>query len=200
MKLQTLSQRPSREETRRRILMKADELFRQYGFGKTTVADIAREMKMSSANVYKFFPSKNAIVESCANQNLVIIERTIDDIIEDGGGAMKRIEKCILAIFRFHKELLRNEKQIFKLVVVAMEEGWKCIRGFDEFLYQALVGLVREGMHSKEFRPGDPEKTARALLDSLRVVLHPHLRYGGLHDGSEERVKSQLAFLAKALR
>jgi AcrR family transcriptional regulator len=50
--------RLTREETRERIMVKADELFRQYGFIKTTVADIAAELAMSPANIYKFFSSR----------------------------------------------------------------------------------------------------------------------------------------------
>ena len=41
MNLTTLSQRSTHEQTRQRILAKADELFRHFGFAKTTVADIA---------------------------------------------------------------------------------------------------------------------------------------------------------------
>ena len=54
--------RLTRDETRERFMIKADELFRQFGFGKTTVADITRELGMSPANIYKFFPSKDAII------------------------------------------------------------------------------------------------------------------------------------------
>jgi AcrR family transcriptional regulator len=34
------------------------------GYQKTAVADIARELGMSPANVYRFFPSKSAINEA----------------------------------------------------------------------------------------------------------------------------------------
>src|ERR1700751_4766075 len=55
--------RLTRDETRERILAKADELFRQFGFVKTTVADIAAELGMSPANIYKFFSSKEALFD-----------------------------------------------------------------------------------------------------------------------------------------
>jgi AcrR family transcriptional regulator len=63
----------TREETRERIMVKADELFRQFGFGKTTVADIAEELAMSPANIYKFFSSKEAIIQASADRNLVAL-------------------------------------------------------------------------------------------------------------------------------
>jgi AcrR family transcriptional regulator len=54
----------TRDETRERIMIKADELFRQFGFLKTTVADIAAELGISPANIYKFFSSKEAIIQA----------------------------------------------------------------------------------------------------------------------------------------
>ena len=52
------------DDTRVRIMDAAEALFRRLGFGKTAVADIAAELRMSPANVYRFFSSKNAIVEA----------------------------------------------------------------------------------------------------------------------------------------
>jgi len=45
-------------DTRERILVVAERLFRQIGYQKTTVADIAKELRMSPANVYRCFDSK----------------------------------------------------------------------------------------------------------------------------------------------
>ena len=49
------------EMGRERILDVAEEHFRHIGFQKTTVADIAKCLGMSSANEYRFFPSRMAI-------------------------------------------------------------------------------------------------------------------------------------------
>ncbi len=46
--------------------MVAERLFRQIGYQKTTVADIAKELRMSPANVYRFFDSKKSIHEGVA--------------------------------------------------------------------------------------------------------------------------------------
>jgi len=192
--------RPTREETRQRILQKAGELFRQYGFGKTTVADIAGELGMSTANIYKFFPSRNAIVEASAEQNVATIKRNVTQIVEGSGSCMERLEASIFSVYRFHKELLQNERQIFKLISSAIEEDWSCIQEFDVFMRGTFERLVAEGIEIKEFRPTDPSVTASALLDCLSLALHPHIRNAVVHDGSEERVHAQLALLAKALR
>ena len=45
-------------DTHERILVVAERLFREIGYQKTTVADIAKVLRMSPANVYRFFDSK----------------------------------------------------------------------------------------------------------------------------------------------
>jgi AcrR family transcriptional regulator len=49
---------------RLRIVQAAVRLHSEIGFRKTTVADIARTASMSPANVYRFFPSRQAIEEA----------------------------------------------------------------------------------------------------------------------------------------
>ena len=57
--------RKSKEkDTHQLIVDVAERLFRQIGFQKTTVADIARELHMSPANVYRFFAAKSEINEA----------------------------------------------------------------------------------------------------------------------------------------
>ena len=53
-------------DTRERILVVAERLFREIGYQKTTVADIAKVLRMSPANVYRFFDSKKSIHEGVA--------------------------------------------------------------------------------------------------------------------------------------
>ena len=53
-------------DTQERILVVAERLFREIGYQKTTVADIAKLLRMSPANVYRFFPSKDAIRQGVA--------------------------------------------------------------------------------------------------------------------------------------
>ena len=55
---------PNEKDIRQAIIEAAERLYRKYGFQKTTVADIARELHMSPANVFRFFASKSEINEA----------------------------------------------------------------------------------------------------------------------------------------
>jgi TetR/AcrR family transcriptional repressor of the ameABC operon len=122
----------------------ADVLFRQLGFSKTTVADIARELKMSTANIYKFFSSKNALVEACADRRLGKIQ--IDLRREAGAkkSAADRLLGIILLIYRVHREDFRHERQIHRLVLAATEENWACIRSFKKTLAELVTSVLDE--------------------------------------------------------
>ncbi|MGA2637240.1 helix-turn-helix domain-containing protein, partial [Methylocella sp.] len=52
------SSQQRKHETSIGIVEVAARLFGQIGFQKTTVSDIARELHMSPANVYRFFSAK----------------------------------------------------------------------------------------------------------------------------------------------
>jgi hypothetical protein len=57
---------------RARIREVAEEHFRRVGYHKTSVTDIASELDMRRANVYRFFPSRDAINESTAGGSRVL--------------------------------------------------------------------------------------------------------------------------------
>src|ERR1700757_2842242 len=92
------------DDTRARIMDMAEALFRRLGFAKTAVADIAAELKMSPANVYRFFPSKSAIVEAICQRCLGELEDRAWAVARSRGSAGERIERVVLEILSYHKE------------------------------------------------------------------------------------------------
>jgi len=74
--LMTASQRTTdfNEETRQLILDAAFERFGHYGYNKTTMVEIAQDVGMSAANLYRYFENKQEITEynkmnlSCQDQ------------------------------------------------------------------------------------------------------------------------------------
>ena len=194
------TKRLTREEARARILAKASGLFRRFGCSKTTVADIARELEMSPANVYKFFPSKNAIIQAVSAQSLIEKKDTLLRVTRSRQSAVKRIKKVALSIYGFHRECSRHERQLYKLVIVATEENWACVREFKGFLAGILNDLVEDGVRTREFRRADAQATTQVLLDSLTWITHPLLFHELKPDEVEARISAQIRFFEKALR
>src|SRR3984957_11853915 len=55
--------RPAEAERRERILEAAEHAFVRHGFHATTMQHVAGEFGPSAGNLYRYFPSKEAIVE-----------------------------------------------------------------------------------------------------------------------------------------
>lgn len=193
--------RTPREETHARILEKADELFRRYGFSKTTVGDIAEELQMSPANVYKFFPSKDAIIEKTAEKNLAQLQGEIHKAMQSKKSALARLEVFGMTVARFHHKICKNEKQMHKIVILAMEQDWKCIRDKNAFMEAAVTQILLEGMEQKEFRTLDAPAVAKILLASMTPFTHPVLVQEKIdHRDLERRVQETIRFLEHALQ
>jgi AcrR family transcriptional regulator len=77
------------KDTHKLIVEVAERLFRQIGFQKTTVADMARELHMSPANVYRFFTAKSEINEAVCMDLLSKIEAEAEKIAASPGTAQK---------------------------------------------------------------------------------------------------------------
>ena len=58
------------EATRNQILDAARQRFTHYGFGKTTMADIASDCSMSAVHVYRYFENKHDIGAAMARHEL----------------------------------------------------------------------------------------------------------------------------------
>ena len=198
--MKTLAQRSTREQTRQRILAKAGELFRHFGIAKTTVADIAAGLAMSPANIYKSFPSKDAIIQTVAEQELAELKKSIEAAVSSSAGALARIEALALAIFHWRRELFRHEPQLFQLVQAANAHPWDCVRDFKNFLQQTITEIIAAGTQTGEFCVSDSGAAARALIDCLALLLEPIASPDPENKLTEKRVRALISFLGKALR
>jgi AcrR family transcriptional regulator len=161
------------EETRRRIEDTAERLFRGMGYQKTAVADIARELGMSPANVYRFFPSKSAINEAIAARMLGGVDAEIQAVARRPGPAPERLKDIIRTLHRRHLDLFFSEKRLHDMVTAAMAEHWGVIEHFIREVEAAYAHVLRDGMAEGAFAPRDPAATARTIkLVSLPFV-HP---------------------------
>src|ERR1700720_1089333 len=90
------------KDTRRQIVEVAERLFRQLGFQKTTVADIARELRMSPGNVYRFFGAKSEINAAVCMDLLGKIEAEAEKIAASRGTTAQRMRNLVAPDQRQH--------------------------------------------------------------------------------------------------
>jgi len=189
------------DDTRARIVDAAEMLFRRLGFAKTAVADIAGELGMSPANVYRFFPSKNAIVEAICQRCLAEVEDKAWAVARGRGSAADRMERMILDIFTYHRDNFITEQRVHDMVLVAIEHSWDAIKVHKQAMHAALELIVRDGIAAGEFEVVDPRETATVMMQSLIRYTHPLVIADCLkdHDDIEGELRRSVRFLLRAI-
>src|ERR1700755_2916326 len=124
--------------TRERILVVAERLFREIGYQKTTVADIAKVLRMSPANVYRFFDSKKAIHESVARRLMGEVEEAAQGIVAGPGPVAQKLRELMTSINRMNSERYVGDSKLHEMVAIAMEEDWDVCVAHIECITRAI--------------------------------------------------------------
>ncbi|MDE5447031.1 TetR family transcriptional regulator [Bradyrhizobium sp. CSA207] len=192
---------PDTDEARGRILKAAEEQFRRIGYHKTSVADIASELGMSPANVYRFFPSREAINESiCARKVNEIVDVALA-VAHATAPAKDKLGQLLTAIHHHNKMMLLREKHMHDLIVAGTQENWPIIEAHAERMATIFEAIIREGIEAGEFEVDDAADAARAVKSAFMPFFHPILIEHSVKHGedTEASLRGQIRFFLKAL-
>jgi AcrR family transcriptional regulator len=165
--------RPGPSKTRARILETAAQFYRRIGHRKTTVADIAKDMSMSPANVYRFFPSKHAIESTVAGVLLDEVVRAAGEAARRDGSAAERLRAVLQTLERLHAARWVHDRRLHELVVTAIGQNWSVTSAYAHRLSSVVAEVISEGQARGEFSGGDPMMIARCVLGATSGYLDP---------------------------
>jgi len=167
---------PADHKRRQQILQAADEHFRLYGYRKTTLADIAKSIHLSTAYIYKFFESKQAIGEAMCWHCLGAALSEIGESIEQTKSPVEKLRRVFLGLEGITWRLLSEQRKIHEMVSVSFEENWESIARFREGIYQTIRKIIIQGREFGDFERKTPlEETARAIARMTELFYHPTL-------------------------
>jgi AcrR family transcriptional regulator len=166
--------RKTAEETRASILKTSWDLFRQFGT-RTTVAEVAEILGMSPANVYRFFPSKQALSEAVCENVLRDVVASLSEIAQRSAPPAERIREILLTMHRTMRDQMVSASRVHEIVEIAIQERWTPIEAFENDVVGLIGSLIAEGQRSGEFGEGDPQKLGGLTLCSCTGIHHPVL-------------------------
>lgn len=147
-----------------RILSAARKRFTHYGYGKTTMAELAADCAMSPGNLYRFFPGKLDIAEAIARED----ERDRMEVLEAIAHAPGKSARARLKEYFFHG--LRSTYKRFEEDPNAVETARIIARerpqfGDDRIKRERglLADILRDGAETGEFIVSDYAFTAELL-------------------------------------
>jgi AcrR family transcriptional regulator len=162
-------------DTRERILVVAERLFRQIGYQKTTVADIAKELRMSPANVYRFFDSKKAIHEGVARGLMGEVEQAAQTIAAGRGPAASRLRELMKTVHRMNTERYVGDSKLHEMVEIAMEEDWDVCVAHLLLITETIGSVIGQGAATGEFEVADVPLAAMCACTGMMRFFHPQM-------------------------
>jgi AcrR family transcriptional regulator len=184
--------------TRARIVETAERLFRDIGYQKTTVADIAKELRMSPANVYRFFDSKKAINEAVAERITSSVRAGMTAIAQSDKPATERLRELLMRMNACMCELGATEAKMHDMVEAAMNESWGVIRAHIERIDEIITNVVEDGVASGEFT-ADPKTAGPCIRAAMIRFSHPAI-IAQCHEITRPTLEEQIEFVLAAVR
>jgi AcrR family transcriptional regulator len=171
----TLTAEHTETDTRERILVVAERLFREIGYQKTTVGDIAKALHMSPANVYRFFDSKKAIHEGVARTLMGGVEDAAHAIVIKPGPAAERMRELLTTVHRMNSERYVDDSKLHEMVAIAVEESWEVCVAHMQCITGSIAGVIAQGVESGEFEAPDVPLAALCVCTAMMRFFHPQM-------------------------
>ena len=188
------------EETHQRILEAAGERFQQYGYNKTTMAEIAKDCDMSAANLYRYFENKLAIGASlacnCLDQDVDKLKKVVFD--KDLSPADK-VRDFILATLDHTHSQWSETPRMNEMVTAICHERMDIVDHHVQNKQALLITLLREGNQHGTFNVTDPEVTAEAILTATTLFDVPLLMPLFSREAFERKAKNLASLLLDGL-
>lgn len=106
---------PADHEVRAQIVAAATEHFSRYGYGKTTVSDLAKTIGFSKAYIYKFFESKQAIGEVICGHCLGEIEADVIAAIEGASTPPEKLRRLFKTMTESSLRLFFQDRKLYEI-------------------------------------------------------------------------------------
>jgi AcrR family transcriptional regulator len=165
---------PAEHSVRDQIVEAAHEYFAHYGYAKTTVADLAREIGFSKAYIYRFFESKQAIGEAIVADCLDEILTKVREAVESGRDANDKLRKFAKTVTSATMDVAFNDRKIYEVATHASSEKWAPVQAYVERLQALLEDILKEGRESGQFERKTPiDETCRAIYYALLLFIDP---------------------------
>jgi|SRR3954468_191819 AcrR family transcriptional regulator len=163
------------DDMRTRIVVTAEKLFRELGYQKTTVVDIAKVLRMSPANVYRFFDSKKSIISAVAQRLMGEVEAVAATLVQEKSPAAQRLRVLLSTIHLMNAERYVGDAKLHEMVAVAMEQSWDVCLAHMEQITMGIGKVIADGVAAGEFDAPDVGLSAHCACTAMMRFFHPQM-------------------------
>ncbi len=160
-----------------RILDAAENVLRRHGPAKTNVVDIARVLDMSHGNIYRHFPSKQALLEAVVARWLHAVTTPLEVIVCDRAkSASVRLTLWFDTLRAIKRRKLREEPELFRIHYDIVQTAREAVEDHVAVMHSQVTRIIADGVANGEFlRKLKPRASARAFLQATSPFHNPAL-------------------------
>jgi AcrR family transcriptional regulator len=156
------------------ILDKAFLRFARFGFGKTTMAEIAKDCDMSAGNLYRYFDNKREIAAGCAERCMQQKLELVREILRDSNlSPDKKLHRFVLDILEYMHQQFSDQSALMELVDFVSRERWDIVAHYMEQEKSLLSEILSEGNRSGQYNVSNVLETAKWIQASLIKFIAP---------------------------
>ncbi len=156
-----------------RLLALASDHLRLMGAKRLTVVAIAEAAGMTHANVYRYFPSKEALIDAVVDAWIKSVETRLGNIADGPDPSDDKLERMILALARANRDGLAENPALYAAFRDAMVKRRAITRRHRVRVRTLLDRVIEEGVNSGTFEPRDRDRAAVFVLDACFRFVHP---------------------------
>jgi AcrR family transcriptional regulator len=161
---------------RERILQAASLRFLHFGYGKTTMAEIAADCQMSPGNLYRFFESKLDIGEAIGRRfHDEQVAQYWAVVRAPGRSPEQRLRDYMDLVLQSTFSVLDDKPRLFELVRQLASERLKFANDTLAQDREPMVAVIRDGQRLGDFIADDPHFLAEMLQCATFKFRFPQL-------------------------
>ena len=156
------------DKRKEEIIEIAIRRFSHYGFAKTTMNEVADDLKITKANLYYYYPDKTALIKDviCSISNALICE--VEKIVESYNGD---VIESLIALIRYRAAHMRKHYMLY------INENLDWIRdgSFAEFIEKidsrdldVLKSLLSKAVTNGELKLNDVEESTLIVRNIIK--------------------------------
>jgi AcrR family transcriptional regulator len=127
---------------------------------------------MSHANAYRFFASREALIDAVLHTWLTQLESRLSEIVDGPDPADDKLERFLATLIRAYGETARSDPAVFDLLAVPPSEGQEAAR-HRRRVSEFLGRIVEEGMATRLFGGGEARRSVQLVLDLTHRFVDP---------------------------
>ncbi|MHA7871433.1 MAG: TetR/AcrR family transcriptional regulator [Hyphococcus sp.] len=177
------------DETATKILDAASRRFLHYGYGKTTMSEIAQDCSMSTGNLYRYFPSKLDIAEMFVRVLRREQVAKLRSVLEaPGRSPAEKLRDFFLLKFKIAYDRFHNKPKAYELSSELLSQRPKVALEWESAEGRVLSEILMLGAEDGSFPFEDASKTAKILQDAAYRFTSPAVFHEGEFDDLAEEL------------